>query len=253
VFPPTAEADVLKTFLYRLFRPEFIKTYSTPLSSDAFSPFGGPENEKVRRLGFSGECHSADMCNATQRNATQEGHNAEVREATRYLLETTIPAFARWLDVEHVLNESSPDVLLGSHAGKIDIEAQLTELLHMEGTRLTIIVLHTHDTHDTLSTVLRAGINCRYLGRVCNVVKCKKVKKIIIHEMLGRVVKNKLRARLRDVNSTSELTQNVYRKCVLEFLNLLLGQDQLMVHCTALHCTATRASAFCVRVVRVVR
>jgi hypothetical protein len=69
VFPPTAEADVLKTFLYRLFRPEFIKTYSTPLSSDAFSPFGGPENEKVRRLGFSGECHSADMCNATQRNA----------------------------------------------------------------------------------------------------------------------------------------------------------------------------------------
>lgn len=179
VFPPTAEADVLKTFLYRLFRPEFIKTYSTPLSSDAFSPFGGPENEK-------------------------EGHNAEVREATRYLLETTIPAFARWLDEQHVLNESSPDVLLGSHAGKIDIEAQLTELLHME------------------------GINCRYLGRVCNVVKCKKVKKIIIHEMLGRVVKNKLRARLRDVNSTSELTQNVYRKCVLEFLNLLLGQDQLM-------------------------
>jgi hypothetical protein len=169
-----------------------------------------------------------------------------VREATRYLLETTIPAFARWLDEQHVLNESSPDVLLGSHAGKIDIEAQLTELLHMEGTRLTIIVLHTHDTHDThdtLSTVLRAGINCRYLGRVCNVVKCKKVKKIIIHEMLGRVVKNKLRARLRDVNSTSELTQNVYRKCVLEFLNLLLGQDQLMVRCTELHCTALHCTA----------
>jgi hypothetical protein len=173
-----------------------------------------------------------------------------VREATRYLLETTIPAFARWLDEQHVLNESSPDVLLGSHAGKIDIEAQLTELLHMEGTRLTIIVSHdtTRHAHDTIhtthaNTVVRAGINCRYLGRVCNFVKCKKVKKIIIHEMLGRVVKNKLRARLRDVNSTSELTQNVYRKCVLEFLNLLLGQDQLMVHRTALP-----ASAFRVRV-----
>jgi hypothetical protein len=61
------------------------------------------------------------------------------------------------------------------------------------------------------------------------------VKKIIVHEMLGRVVKNKLRARLREVNSTSELTQNVYRKCVLEFLNLLLGQDQLMVREPLIH------------------
>jgi hypothetical protein len=160
-------------------------------------------------------------------NVAQEGHNAEVREATHYLLETTIPAFARWLDEQHALNESSPDVLLGSHAGKIDIEAQLTELLHMEGQKPQLFHFITAVVVDSRRGP--TGINCRYLGRVCNFVTCKKVKKIIIHEMLGRVVKNKLRARLREVNSTSELTQNVYRKCVLEFLNLLLGQDQLMV------------------------
>jgi hypothetical protein len=148
---------------------------------DGFSRFGDPENEL--------------------------DHNQEVKEATDHLLNTTIAAFSQWLDQQQALNELSSEVLVGNHAGKIDIENQLTELLHME------------------------GINCRYLGRVCNLVACKEVKKMIIHEMLSRVVKNNLRARMREISEQQSnenvLRQNSYRKCVLDFLNLLLGQDQL--------------------------
>jgi hypothetical protein len=75
VFPPAAEEGVRRTYLYRLLRPEFVKTYHKPLSSDAFSLFGGADN-----------------------NANAEGHDKEVQEATNYLLESKIPAFAAWLD-----------------------------------------------------------------------------------------------------------------------------------------------------------
>src|SRR5690242_19435780 len=53
-------------FLYQLLRPEFVLKYRTPLSSDAFSGFGTTDNQI---------------------------HNREVREATRYLLESVIPGY----------------------------------------------------------------------------------------------------------------------------------------------------------------
>ena len=71
VFPPTAEKNVQKTYLYKLFRPEFIKNYHIPLSSDAFSPFG-KHNENI--------------------------HNEEVKDATKYLLTEHIPKFAASLN-----------------------------------------------------------------------------------------------------------------------------------------------------------
>merc|ERR1712137_1168416 len=45
VFPPTAERNskISATYLYKLFRPEFIKEYSKPLSSDAFSKFASED------------------------------------------------------------------------------------------------------------------------------------------------------------------------------------------------------------------
>jgi len=166
----------------------------------------------------------------------KKDHNQEVKEATDHLLNTTIAAFSQWLDQQQALNELSSEVLVGNHAGKIDIENQLTELLHMEGARLQSLSSFTL-TGPLIILLslwsLSQGINCRYLGRVCNLVACKEVKKMIIHEMLSRVVKNNLRARMREISEQQSnenvLRQNSYRKCVLDFLNLLLGQDQLEV------------------------
>ena len=39
--------SVEQSFLYKLFRPEFVKNYPKPLSSDAFSPFGDPDNKTL--------------------------------------------------------------------------------------------------------------------------------------------------------------------------------------------------------------
>jgi len=69
---------------------------------------------------------------------------------------------------------------------------------------------------------------------------------MIIHEMLSRVVKNNLRARMREISEQQSnenvLRQNSYRKCVLDFLNLLLGQDQLEVLLLIRHSMASFVS-----------
>lgn len=66
-------SDTLKsTFLYRLLRPEFVKKWKTPLSSDAFSKFG--------------------------KDYVSKDHNREVFEATEELELNEVPAFANHLD-----------------------------------------------------------------------------------------------------------------------------------------------------------
>src|SRR5687768_2846686 len=62
-----------------VFRPEFVKRYKIPLSSDAYSNFAKHDPQR-------------------------EINNREVLEATNYLLTVTIPTFGRWLDQnQHLL------------------------------------------------------------------------------------------------------------------------------------------------------
>ena len=95
IFPPVYEPriDIKHTYLYHLFRPEFLKNYPIPLSSDAFSLMAAEP---------SLEC------------------NQQVVVASDYLREGVIPRFARYL-------EALEDVNLKT------IEEQLTELVHREG------------------------------------------------------------------------------------------------------------------------
>jgi ubiquitin-protein ligase/uncharacterized membrane protein YgcG len=72
VFPPTYSAKVQQTYLYRHFRPEFVATYSKPLSSDMFSRFGGADNAQT--------------------------HNREGVQATAHLLDVVVPRLAKKLD-----------------------------------------------------------------------------------------------------------------------------------------------------------
>jgi len=73
VFPPeTPKPGIRMAHLYRLLRPEFVKGYSLPLCSDAFTR-------------FISEPESVDL-------------NNNLREATRYLLQEVIPPFAKKLD-----------------------------------------------------------------------------------------------------------------------------------------------------------
>src|SRR5690554_1367988 len=66
-FPPQAPVALKKPrpqHLYNLLRPEFVRSYVVPLSSDAFTRFG---------------THNSDI------------HNGEVAQATEKLLEEVVP------------------------------------------------------------------------------------------------------------------------------------------------------------------
>jgi len=70
--PPNKKPPRPGMHLWRFLRPEFVKKYKKPLSSDTFSAFYHPQYKKER---------IAD--------------NKEVQEATLFIFETLIPTFAK--------------------------------------------------------------------------------------------------------------------------------------------------------------
>jgi len=114
IYPPTAEERVLQTFLYNVFRPEFIRRFRVPLSSDAFSPFN-------------------------RKDPARKEHDSEVAEATQHLLNVTIPAFSQWLD---------------EHYRGLHLEQRLdtlTEMVHREGINVRYLgLIRSHVKDDYL-------------------------------------------------------------------------------------------------------
>lgn len=95
VFPPEAPTKKGREVFYNLLRPEFVRCYPTPLSSDAFTGFGYHHN-KI--------------------------HNTEVRGATMHLYDTVIPEFAASKELQELVN-----------IDYFSDEFRLTERLHSSG------------------------------------------------------------------------------------------------------------------------
>lgn len=118
VFPPTAEDDVKKSFLYKVFRPEFVKKYPVPLSSDAFSPFSRFDPARLE-------------------------NDQNVMTATQQLLSVVIPRFARWLE---------------SHWENLKLDkdlTNLTEIIHREGINVRYLgLLRSHVQNETLRNLI---------------------------------------------------------------------------------------------------
>lgn len=100
LFPPTSS----KSKLYALLRPEFVKLNPVPLSSDAFSAFGGADNTI---------------------------HDQEVAQATKRLLDQSIPSFSRYLDERFKEDYAAGDKPSWSCTGSIFVALSfaLTQLL----------------------------------------------------------------------------------------------------------------------------
>eukprot|EP01133_Synstelium_polycarpum_P013661 gene13661-16088_t len=128
VFPPTADRRVDDTFLYRLFRPEFVQTYHLPLSSDSFSPFG-----------------KLDTVSAAV-------NNREVREATEYLAGVCVPKVAEWMD---------------ARVHSVSWYSQLTEIIHREGINVRYLgLVRAHVTSPELKRVLLTEIVARVFKNI---------------------------------------------------------------------------------------
>ena len=73
----------------------------------------------------------------------------------------------------------------------------------------------------------RNGINVRYLGAVYNIVTKSHVRKLLLHEMIARVVKSQVFRQLRHkVSETKAPSEHPYRLLVIEYFNLVLGRSQ---------------------------
>lgn len=151
--------------LSRLLRPEFLKMYDKMLCSDAFSGFiqGTPDEEEI---------------------------NADVNEATRYLLETHIPKMSRRIF----------EMMREAKISKPLWKFRLTEALHS------------------------VGINCRYAGMVRKHINDEQCSTFVLAEVVARAIKNNLRWRLREQHQILKLPlEEPYLRLVIDYLNLVFG------------------------------
>ncbi|KAL6067106.1 Clu domain-containing protein [Balamuthia mandrillaris] len=115
----------------------------------------------------------------------REEHEAEILALTRKLREEVIPTFARWI------NQNPHKVVSGLH------------LPHL---------MHKH------------GINLRYLGRLYGLMKRERLKyNCVGFQMIARLLKNQLRAKLREKSVNSEAQ---YQRVIVNFFNMVFGEDK---------------------------
>jgi len=162
---PRLTKGAQNSHLYSLFRSEFINKYNRALCSDAYSGF---------------ILHDPEMAT----------HNAEIDQATKYLLEEVIPLASR--QVQWVVLEAQENNTLD--------RTSIGEAMH------------------------RLGVNMRYLWHVLNNVRDTTSKKMIYLEMVSRLLKVNIRKRLRALSEQLQQPLEVpYRQVVLDYFNLVFG------------------------------
>lgn len=168
VFPPQSPRfpKEKNSHLFELLRPEFVKKNSKPLSSDAFSGYSNEEDEK------------------------------DIKEATKYLLETRIPEF-----VDHLCQISNP------------VE------------RRDIRFVYEHHAY---------GINARYIGHIRHYLLKKQVvspeqkdacefwQMIALISCVARTVKSRIRDSLRSI-SVKTIAEAPFKQIMIHCLNHVFG------------------------------
>lgn len=219
----------LGTHLYHLLRMEFVGTFRGPsLAASPGSPSAsasGADSNKVAPL----VPLSSDAFTFFGRHDAPK-HNLEVRQATNVLLSTRIKEVA--------------DMILGkvdaTTAAQTDGQLPAQELNITSSTEL-VSLLHSH------------GINMRFLGKLRSTIfsdqptnvgsansefhKSQRISSLILTEMIARVFKNSIRAKLRSMERmkfecTSEEAENVETLTQLKKAHhekLILQMKQLIV------------------------
>lgn len=169
LFPPESPKLGLsqkpRAQFFRMLRPELVRQFNKPLSSDAHTAFGRDESAI---------------------------HNAEVDEATLFLQNTVIPAYAETLSNKQQLKQ------------------------YVDG---SVLVRELH----------RWGINLRYIGFVRSKLAPSNTagRQLLLLEMVLRCLKNLFRRKLRkQMESTCVSMDSPYAQVVIDLLNLFLGKDE---------------------------
>lgn len=167
--------------VYRL-RPEFVRKYPLPLSSDAYSGMG---------------------------NHNSEIHNTEVKEATMYLIHECLSKFKDKFE-QHLKYEKINSNILGLSG----LENVLKENVYKKAQTMLISEMH------------REGLNLRYMGRIRKISTNKDLRKVLLVEMISRVLKNTLKKKWRNLmKKNPKCEEESYKLITAKFLNIALGSS----------------------------
>eukprot|EP01103_Thecamoeba_quadrilineata_P012142 TRINITY_DN3060_c0_g1_i2.p1 TRINITY_DN3060_c0_g1~~TRINITY_DN3060_c0_g1_i2.p1 ORF type:complete len:601 (+),score=88.67 TRINITY_DN3060_c0_g1_i2:86-1888(+) len=154
--PETPKSGVKSAHLYRLLRPEFVKTNDLPLCSDAFSGFIAAQPKMME-------------------------HNLEIKQATTRLINEVIPAFAITL-VQDVVQESKK--------GRLE-KFRLVELVHREGINIRYLGhIRSLVAHEHVKTLLFINMAARVIKNCLRLRLREKIRelKVPLQEPYVRVV-----------------------------------------------------------------
>eukprot|EP01132_Coremiostelium_polycephalum_P000614 gene614-763_t len=119
---------------------------------------------------------------------SMESNMREVKDATDYLINICIPKLSEWMQ---------------TRTTTIDWYSQLTEIIHRE------------------------GVNIRYLGYIRNYITEPQLKRILLTEIVARVLKNIMREELREkMKLLKSLEADSYIQVVMDFFNIVLGEPK---------------------------
>jgi hypothetical protein len=162
LMPPTqSDQRFPMSHLFRLFRPEFLKNYKKSLCSDAFSSLIIHDPKKSQ-------------------------YEADIQEATHYLLEEYIPNFAKVLEKK----------------------------------------VSKHNEHELIDLIHSAGINLRYLAILWKNVMTPYLRLLLLMEMIARGIKSHLNKSLREhKKSLKAIALEPYYEVILDVFNAILGNS----------------------------
>jgi tetratricopeptide (TPR) repeat protein len=250
VMPPERPSGRKMEHLYRLLRPEFVKSYVVPLCSDGYSGF-------------------------IRQTTTADAHNSELDAATEYLHTVHIPhALDEMLFAVQRFRERAGDHVLASDAG-LGESADASRFFDAVRSGSGIFNglggsgsfsgggggggtsgERAHDVHANgerpaclhlfkLTQLLHShGINMRHAGRVLQLVRARlgdrkhrmqaselnDLQLLLMVEIVARCVKNQLRLlqreRMREIRVPLE---QPYSKLVVDQLNVVLGRSSRSV------------------------
>eukprot|EP00029_Vermamoeba_vermiformis_P005506 TRINITY_DN1931_c0_g1_i1.p1 TRINITY_DN1931_c0_g1~~TRINITY_DN1931_c0_g1_i1.p1 ORF type:complete len:1922 (+),score=411.10 TRINITY_DN1931_c0_g1_i1:83-5848(+) len=191
---------------YKLLRQEFVRIWPTPLCSDAFTAWQKNDPDKQQ-------------------------HDLEIMKATKYLLTRAIPEFAEKLD--KLLpndNASSPSFVMNRAAfaaefakihKQFDFSRDLDPSKSSSGDSAQAM-----EINHTIEEMHRHGINIRHLGLLRTFSKSKPVRKLLLLEMVARVIKDVLRSQMRNImREVRVLSEEPFKQIVLKTFNYTLGRD----------------------------
>eukprot|EP00029_Vermamoeba_vermiformis_P008493 TRINITY_DN3992_c0_g1_i1.p1 TRINITY_DN3992_c0_g1~~TRINITY_DN3992_c0_g1_i1.p1 ORF type:complete len:924 (-),score=198.60 TRINITY_DN3992_c0_g1_i1:32-2803(-) len=121
-------------------------------------------------------------------------HNSELKEATNHLINVLVPKFAK-ADLVKLMADAREQ-------GRLT-EFRLTETIHS------------------------VGVNCRHIGLLRKNTQDPEFKRIMLIEMVARVIKNNLRFKLREKMKVLRLPlEEPYRRLVIDYFNLVFGNTK---------------------------